>query len=443
VPELKLRQPGSAVDGVMADEPTVSGPVFAAVLAILLLMPFTVQLAATNGLLHGYERDVALYPVDLASAALIVVGSRTFLRRLCSSPALWGCRLFALVDLLLLVALAAHPSWRGAHLLVELIAALYVAVFVAEHLRMPSGRVLLVMIGAIAVAETIWSLAQVAAGGPLGLAFIGESSKPLLRIGLYGTPRGSFVHPYSLAGFALVSSALLVAHALRTSRRPLWLVAAAVAVAPVGFTYSRAAALGVAGAAFVLAVGAVASREPSRRRALAAAAVAIAFGFGVPAAVANANWRSRASSTVGTSDAESFTTNRTRLDHEAIDLMGRHLALGVGTGQYVAALIARYHGHEPDPRLPNLYAVHDVPLMVGAEAGVVALGAALALLVGLGWGAWRGGPAAAALYLAFLPFWVLDYFPYGYPQGIVMTGLWVGGVDGLNRTRRRWLSPPS
>jgi hypothetical protein len=70
---------------------------------------------------------------------------------------------------------------------------------------------------------------------------------------------------------------------------------------------------------------------------------------------------------------------------------------------------------------------------------VVAGAVALALVIALAWRA-RHDLAAAALYLAFLPFVLTDHYPYTYLQGVILLAAWIGALDGL--ARQAPLLPP-
>jgi len=80
--------------------------------------------------------------------------------------------------------------------------------------------------------------------------------------------------------------------------------------------------------------------------------------------------------------------------------------------------------------------VHNVVLLVGAEGGVLALLVMAALYVGVGWRSLRAGVLALGIYLAYLPFSMLDHFPYSFPQGLLVTGVWLAVLDWLWRVRR-------
>lgn len=62
----------------------------------------------------------------------------------------------------------------------------------------------------------------------------------------------------------------------------------------------------------------------------------------------------------------------------------------------------------------------------------------LALLAALGWRALRAGPMPSALFLMFVPYVLIDVYPYVEWQGPVILGVWIGSLDaayGLIRVR--------
>jgi hypothetical protein len=106
----------------------------------------------------------------------------------------------------------------------------------------------------------------------------------------------------------------------------------------------------------------------------------------------------------------------------------------VGPGRYVIALREKYH-REPNPHVGVFKPVHNLPMLLAAEGGFPAGAATTVLLLVVGWQALRSGRQPLALYVAYLPFTLLDHFPYSFPQGLILTGLWLGGLDLLARRR--------
>lgn len=173
----------------------------------------------------------------------------------------------------------------------------------------------------------------------------------------------------------------------------------------------------------------MAAVRPGRdRRRCAMAVLAVCVGTAIPAAIWNHGWRDRAAQTTSATTAGQLTTDRTHLVHEAAVLIRAEPVAGVGPGQYIPALRRRLKV-EQDADLGNFRPVHNVVLLVGAEGGVLALLAAAGLFALVGWRAVRSGPVAVAVYLAYVPFAMLDHFAYSFPQGLVLTGFWLGLLD--------------
>jgi len=70
--------------------------------------------------------------------------------------------------------------------------------------------------------------------------------------------------------------------------------------------------------------------------------------------------------------------------------------------------------------------VHVVPLMIAVEGGIPAGIVTIVLLTLLGIRSLRAGGPALAIYIAYMPFVLLEHHPYSHEQGLVMTGLWLG-----------------
>src|SRR5207253_2454455 len=195
----------------------------------------------------------------------------------------------------LVVALAFHPSPQGIQLVVRLLAAIALAVAIVRVRGLGAWPLVAGAFGAAAIAQTGLAVAQLIKGGPLGLPGLGEFADPLYAVGTALAPRGTMYQQYVLAGFALIAAMVLVAEGLRRARPAWWLVAAAVAVVPVGLTYSRAALGGLAIGCLALAIG-----GRARPRAHTAAIAALVVG-GIQAGVLCAAvvllmaWRARRS----------------------------------------------------------------------------------------------------------------------------------------------------
>ncbi|MBA3653649.1 MAG: O-antigen ligase family protein [Actinobacteria bacterium] len=352
-----------------------------------------------------YDFRVLLFPVDFAFVAVIVLA--VFRRRLGRLPAM-----AAVVLATLALAWCFHPSLRGGQTLFRWAAVVAIVALV-------NRRSIPFLAGGWAVFESLLAIAQHLHGGPVGLAAVGESALSFLRFGHALAPPGTLVHPYLLAGLGLLGGAVLANEA----RERRWLlVPAAVAVAPVGFTYSRTALLAVG----LLLVCCAIARFP-------AAVLALAVGAGVPALVWHDGWVIRAQMSSSATSPDQFDSARGAMVGQSVDFIKANPLTGVGPGRYVISLkdkhvsIAATFGPKP---------VHNLPLLAAAEGGVAAGLAMTALLLMAGYLAVRAGAMATGIYVAFLPFCLLDHFAYTFPQGMVMLGLWLGAIATAGRRPR-------
>ena len=290
-------------------------------------------------------------------------------------------------------------------------------------------------LGAVAVWAVVQcglAVAQRIHGGAIGLGRLGESPYPYVHFGPAVATQGTMVHPYLLAGLAMLAASLIV-WAVVTHRHPIWIVLGAVAVAPVGFTYSRAGLLG-----FALLGGCVGLAALLRGGRHWLAVGALVVGAAVPALIWSNGWTQRAQQTTSGAAVNSIDTDRSTLIKQALHLIKREPVLGVGPGRYVIELRDRHMA-----KIAGVYKpVHDLPLLVAAEGGVLAGALMVALLGATGWQARRAGWLGLAVFLNFLPWVLLDHFPYTFPQGLAMTGVWIGALDLLAR-RTVAVSPPA
>jgi O-antigen ligase len=240
--------------------------------------------------------------------------------------------------------------------------------------------------------------------------------------------KGTFPHPYLLAGWAAMAVGVAFAVAVRTASP--WARWASVIVAALGstalaVTFSRMSVAGLALASPAAGWGALRSR---RYRVPAAAVV---FGFLTPAALFIGGWSARAGQTTGGSGSgvDALASGRVTFAKQSLELIRDSPLLGVGPGQYAVALADQL-------QLPHdllVYPVHNVPLLLAAETGVAGGLAALVVLLALMNGARRTLDAWIALSL-YLPFVLLDW-PFGQPHGVLVLAMWAGVVAKLNASK--------
>jgi hypothetical protein len=360
-----------------------------------------------------------LFPGDVA-LAITLVAAAAFGATRKVRPGL-ATVLLAAMTAVLAVALAVHPSPQG----VQTVARFAGAVGLAYAMSLLDRDERLVTVGALAalvVVQVGLAVAQIGTGGPLGLASFGEVADPLRDYAGAIGPRGTMHAMYVLAGLGLIAAFVLVREGLTAGRAALGFGFAAIAASLVGMTFSRAAAAGLVAACVALALAA-----PARRRAAAAAILCLVLGAGIPALLLAPGWLERASTSL---------RGRDTLLAESLGLISDAPIAGIGPGRTLFVLPLRY----PDPPEIGYQPAHDVPLLAAVEGGVPAGAVALALLVALAWRS-RRDLAAAALYLAFLPFVLTDHYPYTYMQGVTLFALWIGALDGLSHQTVPVLAP--
>ena len=413
-----------------APGPSPSEVALALLVATIVLVPIavgTVVWSAPGGD-ADFNRRVTFQVFDLALVLTGCVRIAALLPRVTGTPlrnlATAGRRAIAsalslsitVFAVLGVIALAVHPSPRGA----ELAARIGLGALVAQALIVAPAEWLTRVQAAIAItasADAVLAIAQSAHGAPLGLRWL-EFEGGLYPFGTSYAGRGGLTHPYHLAVLLEIGivAALL---ALRHSRRRLpWFVAIATCGAGLGVTYSRAAAIGVAAAIIALLLPRRDRRGDPPRRVYLVAVCALLAGAAATGLTMGNGWYSRASSSTALSSADSGRLDRAR---EAVDLIRDHPVTGVGPGQYAIALAALGH----DAPLPS----HNIVLHAAAEAGVLAgaVVALIALLLARRY-LWASREAAAAFVL-LLPYFAFDAFPYIFPVGLFLSALWFGLLE--------------
>jgi O-Antigen ligase len=228
---------------------------------------------------------------------------------------------------------------------------------------------------------------------------------------------GSLQHQYVLAGLGLLVGAVSVLGLIRSTLPPLWAFAgigtcAYLAVQSVG----RAAFLGVAALAFSLIVGLFA--RPTIRKNLLLGVLVIAAGSAIGYGITRNGWETRSTSATITKDA-----GRPAMYKQAFGLWKSSPVVGVGTGRYNVALL----GEPTLIKLTNEFLpVHNVPLHLAAETGILGLGTVLGFALLL-WKRLRSlGLLVVMPAAAIAPFIIFDVFHWVIPTGILQLGVFVG-----------------
>ncbi len=396
-----------------AGQPTELRHVALGVLVFLLPFEFTRVLTDYPGDAGGFSRLVTVGLFDIAlvafvALALVSLGSR-WNRRIG-----WGAWLAIGLLVVAVASLPFHGSSRGVVLALRLVGAALVAFEIGTLRRRELMHVVIVPLLAAAATQGALAFGQAITGGALGIPGEPAEFGPVA-----GTvrPAGTASHPYMLATYCLVavSAGLLV---WRQSLSRWWLVPLALAAIPIGLSFSRAAVVSVlfAGVGWVVAV----ARNP---RIYAPPLAAVLLGIAIPALLFAPAWLERLEDST-TGSLNDASANRVELTNQAMDMIADYPLVGVGPWRYTIVAEADYPLASGDDS-----PVHNLPLLVTAEYGVIVGLLFLAALVLLGVRAARTGPLTFALFGAVMGFTLFDVVLYWYPAGLVLFGIWLGLLD--------------
>lgn len=376
---------------------------------------------ATFGVRNGSsdsQRVTLLVGSDVAVLALTLIVGRS-LHAAVRSWRRHACSLGGLaVGLAMVPSLLGHPSDRGAAAIIRWVGAMALALAIGSA-RRDGFRLVLGAIAAVSVAHIAVALAERGNGGPVGLGMFGEPNA--YEIGGRYASTGLTVHPYVLAAWCVVAGTVLVIFGRDRSRIVTFVGVAAFG--GIGLTMSRAGVLAAVLALVALAISAQRSTDREWRRTVLGVALAVPIGV----LLNLSGWLDRASQVTG--GAETVSSGRGALLRQAWGLLTDSPLTGVGPGRYVLALIERPELVALSSQSPR--PVHLTPLLMIVEGGLLVIPALLLLALAIGRACLRSGAPAVALTLAMLPFLALDHLAWSYPQGILLTGLWLGALDYL------------
>jgi len=271
------------------------------------------------------------------------------------------------------------------------------------------------LLGAAAL-QAVLMAAQTVTGNPFGLRLV-EPGVELSVIDGILRPQGTMGHVFEPALFATVALAAAAVCARRIGSHPLWLFLIGVAAGTISLSLSRTALL----AAVVLVVGLVLAH---RRGTAGARNVAAAIAIGVVAAsvFVAPGWMTKAEHSAST-NLDELSLGRVTLMRQAIEIIGDHPLIGVGTASYLRVLGEEY---EPDPDHP--FSVHNASLRLMADLGIPLGLLVTALIIGAGVQAFRAGTLAATAFTAMAPWLVFDINYYDRISGHLLFGVWLGVV---------------
>jgi O-antigen ligase len=358
-----------------------------------------------------WNRRVSISPFDVALGVLLVLALVDRRGRGAPQPRTWTARIAIGLAVVLAVALLAHPSPRGVDFALRIAAGLAVIDAICR-VSEDSHRRILAALAATGGLEAVIAVLESARGGDIGLGPL-EFTGFHYQFGSSTAAHAGFGHPYHLACFLLVALTAALLGAVRSERRGPWLAGAALIALGLATTYGRAVALTLV---IIGGIALFARGDPVSRRTRRQFAGAIALGFLVGAVGLGNGWWTRAQDT--SRGGQNVDDERGSYAQAAGELIRDHPLLGVGPGRYTIALESIPH--------TTLLPAHNAVLLEAAEAGVVAGALTAALLVALALRALRAGPHAAIVFCALILFFLLDAYPYTFPAGLALSGLWLG-----------------
>lgn len=393
--------------------------------AAAFFLPLNVYLLAGPAGSREVYAPVYLFEVFLlTSLPIIATRAREALSRSVPRPLLW---LGLAIWLMTAVSSAVNPTLLGWFHLLRL--GLH-ASFAMAALWLWDNRPRQILIPLLAGAclQGALALAQSLNDGPVGLRVVGEAGS-FISLGDSVAAQGTFSHPYILAGYSMVAICWIAGRAGLDRGGSALVVPAALAALTLGLTYSRMSVLGLLPFLILVSMSARSERNPR----LISLALVVLLGTAVPAGLSPSGWAERIASSAQSGSLDGFTNGRLTFMKQATAVISDEPAWGVGPGLYLGELAERGHAAEGQ----QLFPVHMVPMLAAAESGILVGLLMLSFLLLIGVRALRAGPLPLGCFLAFIPFVLLDHFPYTQPQGMAAASLWVALLIALTRRQRQ------
>lgn len=395
----------------------------AALVSVVLLLTVFQNPRLQVALANDARDPLAIVPL----LALVVLSLVTLIIRPKAAHYYSGAPVLFALALVLTISYAIHPVSKGSQLLLLGIWGAWAIAYSIPRLPTSGLQLIGITLTVVGCAEALIAILERVAGRSVGLYWLGEDPRPFSP-----GPEGTLIHSYVLTALALVVVAVICADAIGANSTIFpsrWFVlAAGLAAAPIGLTTSRAGALGLLFLCISLALAARASIHRTRALSLLGA---IVLGAGLATLISSSAWTVRVTAPAQLANP---TSGRLPLLKQGAHLLLSNPIIGVGPGRYAIALQRPSATTSPAQSAEPL-PVHDVPLLAGAEGGFGALAICVVLLIVLAKRAWARGPVTVGMYLAILPYFLLDKLLYSLIQGAVVLGFWVGFLDFFSTLR--------
>ena len=404
-----------------------SGIRFAVLSGLIFTLPFSTKYAEyIGGSVAREDIQLIVLPrigvTDVLLALLIVLAIPLVRQTGVSDSVSLSAAGIATVASVSMLHVLFSPSLAGFLFFFRLVGAVAVILSIQSLPTRMLGAVVAWPLAAAAAIQAIYALAQTFLWNS-GAGILTTATGTIWTAG-FGTTEG----PYDLAAFLVFSIAVLLSMDRFSSIHPIMWASVAVSSAAVATTFGRSGLLAlfiVSGAYLIVGIWSRTRILPLASFASLAPAVGTIF-------LLRSGWLPRVGQTARLSGS-----GRGRLIERAIEVIGDHPLIGVGARQYGPHLAAI------KPPITDRVMVHNVPLLMTAEFGIVVGVAALAWSIVVFIRSIRTSVYTFGIFVAITPFLAFDHLHYIRTSGLVTIGLWAGLLELHWRHRERTEAQPS
>lgn len=401
----------------------------ASITTLILLIPHNIQFDVlirqhSPHLVGSGVQSTMLGPVDALFVLILLLSVPLLIRRstyLRQPAGQFGAAISVVIVALWLLM---NPTLEGSMMLLRVLGVFATVISIRAMNR---SNLMLGVVWSLALGASFQALAALAQTIIFDTGFTVPAT--LLAEGRSWTAgHGTFSGSYALAAYLIL--AISVALSFGIAKQPLNRIFAEISLSrPLRITMWTSVALSSSaiattfGRTALLAIGLVGATYGigwfmHRRNIMGISAIATLVPLTVTGLFLRSGWLVRA-----TQSADLDFTTRDALAARAIEMIRSHPLTGIGPVQYGPHL-TRMGLSVLDPHV-----VHNLPLLVSAEFGIV-VGVAFTSWIGiLGFRAFRLSIFTAAIFLSILPFFMLDNLHYVYGNGIAMFAVWLAMLD--------------